>query len=264
VKIEYRKLTSPDDFSQCIDLQRSLFGLSDIDIVSPLILQLIARENPSMGFLSGAFNVDEKGQELIGFAVSMATLHKDSIYLPIIGVKPQYRNQGIGINILLKLREFALNKKIDFINWVFEPLESKLGCFYVNSLGAIGVHYQEAICHPKKTNEEDHISADKILFKWDLKTFSSYDRNRNRSKELLSVYPIASKDHKPRSPFVLVEIPIDFNLLKNEDITTAKNWRQNTREIFTHYINHHNYIIYDCLTIEENLNKKSFYLLKAQ
>ena len=262
MKIEYRKLVSPEDFSQCIDLQRSLFGLSDIDIVSPLFLQLIARENPPMGILLGAFNTDEEEEELIGFAVSMATFQRDSMYLTMIGVIPQYRNQGIGINILLKLREAALHIKIAYICWVFEPLERKLAHFYVNNLGAFGVHYHEEIYYQQKTYEDDHIPMDKILFKWDLKSYSSY--NRNHSKELLSSYPIASKNNKPDSPSVLVEIPTDFNHLKKEDVTSAKYWRQCTKEIFIYYINHRNYTIYDCITLEENLNKRSFYLLKAQ
>lgn len=262
MKIEYRKLVSPKDFSQCIDLQRSLFGLSDIDIVSPLILQLIARENPPMGVLLGAFNMNEEEQELIGFAISMATFQRNSMYLAMVGVMPQYRNQGIGINILLKLREAALHIKFDYICWVFEPLERKLAHFYVNNLGAFGVHYHEEINHQPKKYENDNIPMDKILFKWDLKSYSSY--NRNLPWELLRSYPIASQDNKPDSPYVLVEIPKDFTLLKKEDVTSAKDWRQSTKEIFTHYINLRNYTIYDCVTFEENLNKKSFYLLKAQ
>ena len=52
--------------------------------------------------------------------------------------------------------------------------------------------------------------------------------------------------------------------LEHEDIAKAMYWRQSTKDILVHYINHRKYVIYDCLSLEESQIKKSFYLLKAQ
>ena len=264
MKIEYRKLASQDDFSQCIDLQRSIFGLSDIDIVSPLILQLIARENPSMGILLGAFKITEEKQELIGFIISMATSLERSLYGTVIGVKTQYLNKGYGLYLILKLREEALKNNLEYLFGVYEPLDKNLAHLYINHLGFIGTHYQEDIYYLNGTNKKDHVPTDKILFKWDFKSLSKDDKIKNNSREWLQLYPIATSDNMPDSPHVLVEIPYNFDLMKKEDIKKAMYWRQRTKEIFTHYINHRNYIIYDYLTSRENQIKKSFYLLKAQ
>jgi predicted GNAT superfamily acetyltransferase len=264
VKIVYQELVSPDDFSQCIELQRSLFNLSDLDVVSPLILQLIARENPPMGIMFGAFNVSDSKKELIGFIISMATLQEKSAYIAMMGVEPRYRNQNHGLNLFLKLREAAIKRNIDYMFGVFEPLEKSLAHLFFNHLCFQGIHYHESVFYQNNIREKDEVPTDKILFKWDLKAFSTYDREKNSSKESSCLYPIATTEDKPNSPYVLVEIPKDFNRLKKEDVISAAHWRRCTKEILTHYINHHNYIVHDCVTFEENLNKKSFYLLKAQ
>jgi len=264
VPIIFKKLDSADDFSQCVDLQRNLFNMSDVDVVSPLMLQLIARENPPMGFALGAFDVSEKKQELIGFVMAMAMLHEKSIYGTMIGIKPQYQSLGYGLNLILKIREIAIGENIDYLYGVYEPLDKKLAHLYINHLGFTGTYYQEDVYYLNDTNQKVHIPTDKILFKWDMKAFSDYDKKKNNSKELLQQYPVATKDEMPDSPYVFVEIPSDFNLLKKENIEEALFWRQSTKDIFTHYINHRNFIVYDYLTIKETPVKKSFYLLKAQ
>lgn len=264
LNIEYRELASEKDFSQCIELQRSLFNLSDIDIVSPLILQLISRRNPPMGIIIGAFNESEEKKELIGFIISMATFQERSMYGAMMGVKPQYQNQGYGLNLFLNLREKAIKENIDYFYGVFEPLEKKLAHLYINRLGFTGIHYQEAACYQHNTNEKEHVATDKILLKWDLKAFSTQDKDRNNSRDLMAKYSVATKDDMPDSPYVLVEIPKDFSIIKKEDSANAMYWRQYTKDIFIHYINHRKYIVCDCLTFEENQIKKSFYLLKAQ
>lgn len=264
MKIVYEELASIEDINQCIDMQRSLFKLSDVDIVSPLILQLIARGNPPMGITLGAFDESDGKRELIGFIFTMATFQERSIYGAMMGVKPQYQHQGFGLNLFLNLREIAIKRNVDYFYGVFEPLEKKLAHLYINHLGFTGTHYQKAAYYQHSTNEKEHVATDKILLKWDLKAFSTHDKNRNNSKELMAKYPFATKDNIPDSPYVLVEIPNDFSIMEKKDLAEAMYWRQCTKDIFMHYINQRNYIIYDCLSFEENQINKSFYLLKIQ
>lgn len=257
MKIVYRELGTQDDFKQCIDMQRDLFNLSDIDIVSPLILQLIARGNPSTGITLGAFQENIKKRELIGFILSFATFQKNSIYGAMIGVKPEYRNQGLGVNLFLKLREIAIRKGIFHFQGVYEPLEKNLAYLYINKLGFAGVQYL------MDSSYEAESASGKILLDWDLKAFSSQNKNRN-NLDNLTEYPIASFDYLPDSSSVLVEIPANFSSMEKENIEEARHWRQSTRIIFSHYINKHNYVIHDFLSFDENGVKKYFYLLKDQ
>ena len=262
--IIYKKLVSTEDFIQCVELQRDLFGLSDVDIVSPLIMQLIAREDPSMGIILGAYSIEEEKEKLVGFILTMATFQEKSIYGAIIGVKPNFRNQGLGINLFLKFREIAIRKNIDIFYGVFEPLEMKLARLYFNRLGFHGIRYQHDPSNERGKTEKGFVPSDKILLKWDLKNFSPQNENRNDFSGLLNSCPIATVNSMPDSPMVLVEIPGDFVRLLNEDVAAATYWRQNTKEIFSHYINQQKYVICDCLSAEENQIKKSYYLLKAQ
>lgn len=256
----YKKLASTSDFNQCVELQRSLFGLTDVDIVSPLILQLIARENPPMGINLGAFS----DSELIGFAVSMATFQTGAMYITMMGVNPKFRNQGHGLNIFVKLREIALDNNIEHLLGVFEPLDRSLASLFFNHLRFSGINYLESAYYLNESDVKNPSPIDKILFKWDLKNFSPQNENRKDFSGLLNSCPIATVNSMPDSPMVLVEIPGDFVRLLNEDVAAATYWRQNTKEIFSHYINQQKYVICDCLSAEENQIKKSYYLLKAQ
>lgn len=262
--IIYRKLASTDDFDQCVELQRNLFNLSEVDIVSPLILKLFARENPPIGINIGVFNVEEDSQNMIGFILTMATLLEKSIYGTMIGVRPQYQNQGLGINLFLKLREIAIEENINHFLGVFEPLDLKLGRLYFSRLGFRGINYQQDHSVKKDLIETVIIPDDKILLKWNLHSSNFYLKKGHDFTKLSDNCPIATKDYLPESPSVLVEIPNNFGQLQKEDIVTANYWRQSTREIFNHYINNRNYVVCDCISPEENQIKKSYYLLKAQ
>jgi predicted GNAT superfamily acetyltransferase len=264
LKIEYRKLTTQDDFNQCIDLQRNVFGLNDIDIISPLILQLIARENPPLGQLIGAFDVSQNEQELIGFILSMATFQEKSGYIPIMGVKNQYRSKGLGINLFLKLREESLKININYLQGVFEPLHINLANLFFKHLSFTGIFYQKDVYFLSDDSKTEIVPTDKILFKWNLRAYEDLDNHRNISKDILAEYPIATKDNMPNSPIVLVEIPDNFHVLEKQNKEGAMFWRLSTRSIFTHYLNQQNYIVYDCISLEENGIQKSFYLLKDQ
>src|SRR3972149_9683272 len=123
---EFRELVTEDDFKQCIDLQKSLFNLSETEVISPLLLRLIARNNPPTGISLGIFSHGMNGIELIGFMIGFATFIDRSIYGLMIGIRPDQQNKGYGYKLFLKFREKAITMNLDCMYGIVDPLEANL------------------------------------------------------------------------------------------------------------------------------------------
>ncbi len=59
----------------------------------------------------------------------------------MMGVLPEYQNQGIGHALKMRQKEDALARGIDLIEWTFDPLDMKNAYFNVERLGAIVRRY---------------------------------------------------------------------------------------------------------------------------
>lgn len=170
MSISYRNLISEDDFQQCVDLQKSIFGLTDTDVISPLLLKLLARDFPSIGISIGLFNNSNEKSELIGYMIGYATFLERSIYGATIGIKKEYRNKENGFILFLKFREFSLKKGIECMYGVFEPLESNLAHLYFTNLGFTFIKYEKDALINDEHLKLHYIPTDKVLIKWDYKS----------------------------------------------------------------------------------------------
>lgn len=249
--IDYRILTSENDFTKCIDLQREVFHFSDIETISPLFLKLFARNNPPIGFAIGAFRTENEQSELIAILLATSTFISKSVYVIALGVKPQYQNKLHGYNLLLKLREISLEKDIQTMYGIFNPLEANLGRLYFKSLGFRGVSYEY----------DNNINASgKLLVKWDFKIPNKKTSNKEIASDF-ELLPIANLKSIPQSELVLIEIPKDY---KNMSENLQNFWQQTQKFVFNEYLNTRNYNIIDCLTINLKNERKSYYKLQKQ
>jgi len=265
--IEYRELTTNEEFNQCVELQKNIFDFSDIDIISPLFLKLIARNNPPIGLSMGIFKTDFNKSELIGFIIGFATFLEKSLYSVILGIKPEYQNKIYGYKLMLNYRDVALSRNIEFLFGLFDPLEANIARFNISSLGYIAYKYiiDSVECFD---DNNKYVPNDKIVVRWDINTSKTIERingiKRYNNQEILNLFPIATSQSMPEIPIVLVEIPEDFNYLLLNKIDEALAWRISTCEIFKEYINKRQYIISDCFSIRHENNRKTYYLLEKQ
>ncbi|MEJ7607941.1 MAG: GNAT family N-acetyltransferase [Bryobacteraceae bacterium] len=84
----------------------------------------------------GAFESDR----MIAFLLAIPGMKPGGVaYLHshMMGVLPQYRNQGVGRMLKLKQREEAVSRGIALIEWTFDPLEVKNAFFNIERLGAV-------------------------------------------------------------------------------------------------------------------------------
>jgi predicted GNAT superfamily acetyltransferase len=108
VAIEYRELASEDDFRQCLDLQRRVYSYSEAELVSPLIYRMIARDDPPVGILIGAFVDGEEIPRLVGLALGFATFEASAVYGASLALLPEYQSGLCGYRMMMKFREVAL------------------------------------------------------------------------------------------------------------------------------------------------------------
>ena len=59
----------------------------------------------------------------------------------MVGVAEDYRNRGVGKMLKLAQRDDALARRIDLMEWTFDPLEIKNAFFNIERLGAVVRRY---------------------------------------------------------------------------------------------------------------------------
>jgi predicted GNAT superfamily acetyltransferase len=260
--VEYKELKSKSDIDQCIELQKSIFDLSDVDLISPLLLKLIARNDPPIGISLGVFYKNK----LIGFIIGMASFFEKSIYVLMMGMHHSYQNKTYGFGLLKRMRDLSISNNLNYMYCIYDPLEANLARLYYICFGCLGIKYiKDAYFYSHDTILKS-IPNDTLVVRWDLKATRTVERvEKGEIKKSLHIeFPIASFDYLTYPPKVLVEIPENFNQLKETDYESAFHWREKTRKIFTEYINNKNYIISDCISTKINNKRKTYYLMEEQ
>jgi predicted GNAT superfamily acetyltransferase len=270
VAIEYRELKSFDEFRECVSLQKEIFGVSDIDAFSPLILYIFSRESPSVGILIGAFDNRSGKQKQIGFFLGSAILRENAYWGILGGILPEYNGKSIGTELFRKLRELSLSRKVQNFYWTYDPLEGNLGHTNFNKLGHLGIEYRlSPFEYTRDEPVKNDIPIDNVVIKWELDSRRTCEKIggtycKEKIEDVLAKYPLVNEGNLKNDEIVLVEIPDDYAALKSTNFEEAMKWRFNTREIFSEYINNRGYWITEFYTQRENGKRRNFYQLEKQ
>src|SRR5713226_7228979 len=103
VEIEIRECTTVDELDACVQLQRQVFGLPDLEI-SPRRHLIVSRR--AGGWTLGAF-IDGK---VIGFVHHLAAVDGNEIfgYSHMMAVGAEYQNKGVGAQLKWAQRARAI------------------------------------------------------------------------------------------------------------------------------------------------------------
>jgi predicted GNAT superfamily acetyltransferase len=135
--IEVRALTTHVEFNAAVRLQQEIWGFEEIELL-PVRLFVVATKIGGQAF--GAY----AGDNMVGFCLAIPGIKSGAkLYLHshMLGVRPEYRNLGVGRMLKLAQRDEALGRSIDLIEWTFDPLEIKNAYFNMERLGAIVRRY---------------------------------------------------------------------------------------------------------------------------
>ena len=216
--MEIRQLSTTDEFEECRAIQRKAWKFSDDDILPFHLIRAFCDTTEPYGIMLGAFN--EK--IMIGFCTGFPTLTTGSILMHMIAVSPEYHNMGIGALLMNELVVRAREKNLNKIVWTYDPLESANASLYFQKMKSICRKYAQNYYVFKKSNLSD-IPADRFKMELNINT--------------IDCHPIDSKD------VIRVEIPGNFQEIKEKDISLAIEHRVRTRGFFQRYINQNNSLL---------------------
>jgi len=255
-----RDLQSLEDLEQAEEVEREVWGLSDLD-TTPMTLAIATKEAGSIWV--GAFD----GAKLAGFAFGFLGIEHGQliVHSHMLAVREPYRNSRLGYKLKLAQRERALAMRIDDghnhdnrvadiriheMTWTFDPLQSKNAHLNFAKLGVVSESYKADFYGPETSSVLHRNSTDRLWVTWPLASRRVQDRllGKDSRAELLDMLSTLTPlirfngDGKPvRTDLtaavsrqrIAIEIPSDIGQVEQADPALAREWRLQTRWAFT-------------------------------
>jgi predicted GNAT superfamily acetyltransferase len=200
---EIRECSTLEELAACVDLQREVFDLPEIEI-SPVRHFVVTRN--AGGFALGAFS----GGELVGFVLSVPAFLRGekAFYSHMTAVRASFQGSGIGGRLKWAQRTRALELGVKFIKWTFEPVKARNAFFNLEKLGAIVTEYQENFYgtdYSTAAGKEIGLASDRLFAEWHLES-EKVERLANGESFV-----------EPGEPAVRIAIPGDWSGLVSSD-----------------------------------------------
>lgn len=166
--IEIRECTTLDELAACVQLQRDVFALPEVEL-SP-VRHLIVTRNAG-GFTLGAYD----GERLVGFVLSVPAFLRGerAFYSHMTAVLPEYQSYGIGRKLKWAQRDRSLAEGVKFVKWTFEPVKARNAYFNLEKLGAIMADYEVNFYGVDYTTAPDSkigLASDRLFAEWHLES----------------------------------------------------------------------------------------------
>lgn len=219
-----RECATIEDFDACIELQREVFALPDLEI-SPRRHLIVSRR--AGGWTLGAF--DPEG-ELVGFVHQMAAVrdNREIIgYSHMMAVRRDYQNQGVGALLKWTQRQKSIEEGKASITWTWDPMQARNAHFNLNRLGvsvrAYGANFYGTDYSTSEAHDPAHapgIDSDRLFADWELLSPRVEALGTGREPEPLG------------SPVKTIEIPPDWYGLIQSDPERARREQLRVRREF--------------------------------
>lgn len=230
------------DLEDLVDMQRLEQHVWGMDF-TPVHQTLTVAKNG--GIILGGYINDK----LVAFLYSFPGYDGDSVYLcsHMLGIHKDYRGQGIGEQLKRKQREEALKKGFQLITWTFDPLESANANLNIRKLRGVCRTYMEDCYGKLEGHLNEGLATDRFLIEWHIESEHVLKQPSYNISEAAPVFAVA--ENKQGYPYVQgindsvmsqvysydvlsVTVPTEFQTIKKEDFSLAKEWRMQTREVF--------------------------------
>lgn len=204
--MQIRDLRSASDLAAVEQLQREVWGFSDLDIVSGSSLRVMLEIG---GVLVGAFD----GPQLVAFNSGFAGYRHGhlEIHSDMLAVREAYRDRGLGYTLKMAQRERTLAMGIKRITWTFDPLRSRNAYFNFRKLGVLSNEYRVNFYGEATSSFLHGTGTDRLWVTWIL----------DRARRVVS------------GPGEIIEVPREIDALSKEE---QWQWRESTRARFSELV----------------------------
>lgn len=215
IEIEIRECTTLDELAGCVDLQRDVFALPEVEL-SP-VRHFIVTKNAG-GFTLGAYD----GERLAGFVLSVPAIMRGerAFYSHMTGVRAEYQSLGVGAKLKWAQRSRALAEGVKYIKWTFEPVKARNAYFNLEKLGAMVLEYQPNFygtdyATAAQTGKKVGLASDRLFAEWHL------------ASPKVEALAAGERFDESREPAVEIEILNDWTVLveHNPEIALAEQIR---------------------------------------
>ena len=256
-----RDLTSIEDLTQAIEVEKEVWGSDDLDLTS-LTFAIAAKEAGNLWI--GAFD----GSKLVGYAFAFHAFEdrKPNLHSHMLAVREQYREYDLGTKLKLAQRDRALALRIHEITWTFDPLQSKNAHLNFAKLGVVCDKYKVDFYGASTSSVLHQNGTDRLWVKWPVASRRVEDRLRGKDNRaemldaLSTIQPLVrfNGEGKPaRSDLaaaiarqrVSIEVPSNIGEIERSDPSLAKEWRQATRWAFTESLKAGFFVAEFCRTV---------------
>ncbi len=256
-EIEIRPVQGMAEMRDIEDLQLLIWGKDEREMMPAHLCHALQHNGAA---LLGAFD----GSKLVGFTLAvLATVEglndridqvaaaRLKMYSVIAGVLPEYRNTGVGYRLKMAQRDFALRIGVRLITWTYDPLESRNARFNIGKLGAVCNRYLRNF-HGELAGINAGLETDRFEVEWWVTSNRAKGRATQQKRPMslqnlldggavvangvtfdaegLPVPPLQTS--RQTNNLVLVEIPTDFQRIKQQDFALALRWREHSRALF--------------------------------
>lgn len=259
--VRVKILESPEEMAAVEELQRQVWPGSEAEIVPGHVL-LTAVHNG--GLVLGAFP-DEQAEELAGFVFGFPGLYqtpdgpRPKHCSHMLGVHPQQRNQSIGFALKRAQWQMVRHQGLDRITWTYDPLLSRNAHLNITRLGAVCSTYLVNLYGNLRDGLNKGLPTDRFQVDWWVNSTRVHHRLSRKARLSLdlahylaagaqvinptqagagglprppAVPDLAETELGPgAAPMLLVEIPADFQAVKQVSLDLALEWRLHTREL---------------------------------
>jgi predicted GNAT superfamily acetyltransferase len=173
----------------------------------------------------------------------------------MLGVAPEARGKGLGLQLKRAQREHAIRAGIDLIEWTFDPLQALNAYLNFARLGVVVEEYAQDVYGQSASPLLFATPTDRFVAEWRL-TAPHVERRVTlpgaalvRDQSVMSAVPVNHSREQgewlaPSSPLLdldghrrlVVEIPTDFTDMQCRQPDLAMEWRLVTRSIFQSYL----------------------------
>tara|TARA_B100000767_G_scaffold275761_1_gene315207 strand:- start:4219 stop:4971 length:753 start_codon:yes stop_codon:yes gene_type:complete len=247
--IEYKKIFKENELRGLIHLGAKIsWGFSESEATLPYHTLITILQ--SGGVIFGAFLEGE----IIGYSISTIALKEEfSLYLYMLGVSDNHTSKGIGQQLFLKNKEYAIKKQMNSIYWSFNPFDPSAANLYLHKLNAV---IKKPIFYNMYGIEDNGLPTDRFLAVLEISpnikkrtVNNSFPKNFQIDSSLINRLDQFNLNNHNN---IAIEFPFSLNNIDMKEFTLK------FRVLFDKYLKI--FIIVDFVRLKNE--KKCYYLLK--